>query len=108
MAPFPKIALNVLLVLAFLSVAVVRSSRGAYWGPEGPVGGWLLLIPPLFLMGGIVGTMVMMGQFDWVPGGRGASVVLLLGFMIGSGAGLWFTFERPQNAWQAAAGIAPW
>ena len=45
-----KILLNLALVLLAGSLALLWSVRHAYWGPEGPVGGWLLLVPYLVVV----------------------------------------------------------
>lgn len=108
MAALPKIVLNGLLVLAAICVALLRSTRGKSWGPEGPVGGWLLFIPPLFLLGVVLAAMIGMGRFDWIVGGRPGSVVLLAGFLIGAAAALGFVLDQPDAWWQSLVGVTPW
>jgi hypothetical protein len=66
------------------------------------------MIPPLFLMGGVLAAMVVLGYFDWVIGGRVVSFVLLLGFLIGARTALWFMSETAENDWQSLIGAAPW
>ena len=45
-----SILLNVAIVLVGVCLGLLTSVRHAYWGPEGPVGGWLLLVPYLGLV----------------------------------------------------------
>jgi hypothetical protein len=103
-----KTAFNIALVITAISMVLLRSVRGAHWGPEGPVGAWLLLLPPLFLLGGVLVVMILMGRFDWVLGGRVVSFLLLIGFLIAAAPALWFMFDTGDEWWKEWAGLAPW
>jgi hypothetical protein len=108
MANLSKILLNGLLVLAALSVALLRSTRGKYWGPEGPVGGWLLCVPPVVLFAIVLAIMIGIGRFDWIAGGRPVAAVLLIGFLIAAAVALGYAMDKPDAWWQGLVGVTPW
>src|SRR3954464_3928202 len=65
-----KLLLNAAVVLVGICLALLLSTRHAYWGPEGPVGGLLLLVPYLFLATAVTVILIAFGNCARVPGGR--------------------------------------
>ena len=63
-----KLLLNALVVLLGICLVLLLSIRHAYWGPEGPVGGLLLLVPYLFLAAAVTAALIVFGTFSWIPG----------------------------------------
>ena len=77
-----KLLLNAAIVLLGVCFASLWLVRSAYWGPEGPVGGLLLLLPYLFLAAMVTAVLVALGTFSWVPGGRWTCFALWLGLLV--------------------------
>jgi hypothetical protein len=77
-----KLLLNAAIVLLGACFASLSLVRNAYWGPEGPVGGWLLLLPYLFMAALVTAALIALGTFSWVPGGRWTCFVLWLGLLV--------------------------
>ncbi len=77
-----KLFLNAAIVLLGACFASLSLGRSAHWGPEGPVGGWLLLLPYLFLAAVVTAALVALGTFSWVPGGRWTCFALWLGLLV--------------------------
>ena len=77
-----NLLLNAAVVLVGLALALLSSVRHAHWGPEGPVGGWLLLVPYLLMAAAVTAVLIALGTFSWVPGGR-LTVFLHLGWTSG-------------------------
>jgi len=61
------VLLNAAVVVAGLALALVLSTRHAHWGPEGPVGGWLLAVPYVLIAAAVTGALIVRGSFSWVP-----------------------------------------
>jgi hypothetical protein len=104
---FLKFVLNGMFVLTALCLIGIRATRGKYWGPEGPVGGWLLMVPPLFLFGIALASMITLGMFNWIPGSKATAGLLFVGFLIASTASMLYLFDEPENLRQSLIGIAP-
>ena len=77
-----KLLLNAAIVLLGACFGSLWLVRSAYWGPEGPVGGLLLLLPYLFLAAVVIAVLVALGTFSWVPGGRWTCFALWLGLLV--------------------------
>lgn len=77
-----KLLLNAAIVLLGACFASLSLVRNAYWGPEGPVGGWLLLLPYLFMAALVTAALIALGTFSWVPGGRWTCFALWLGLLV--------------------------
>jgi hypothetical protein len=104
---FLKFVLNGMFVLTALCLVGIRATRGKSWGPEGPVGGWLLLVPPLFLFGLALASMISLGLFNWVPGSKATAGLLFVGFLIASTAAMLYLFDEPKSLLQSLIGVAP-
>ena len=63
-----RILLNVAIVLVGVCLGLLTSVRHAYWGPEGPVGGWLLLVPYLALVIVLVTALLVARNILMGPG----------------------------------------
>jgi len=107
MAGFLRFVLNGLLVLTALCLIGIRATRGKSWGPEGPVGGWLLLVPPVFLLGIALASMIQLGRFDWILRSHVAAGGLLIGFLIAATAAMLYLFDEPENLVQRLIGTTP-
>src|SRR5689334_19570694 len=74
---------------------------GQYAGPEGPVGGWIVPVPFLFVLLGVLAASVARGRFAWMPGGRPVASLLVIGFMTTIGTVLFVSADRPSLWLQA-------
>src|ERR1044071_5983824 len=95
--------LNAALGLAGLNLALLFWARHAHWGPEGPVGGLLLLVPYLGIAAAVVGTVVARGSFAWLPGGRATSVALAIGVLIAFAVSGYYAMDDPETAFEHVA-----
>ncbi len=77
-------------------------------GPEGPVGAWLLLVPPLFLLAGVLIKLTGAGVFDWMLGGRLTAWLMAAGIGIAAMATMWFLVAAPHSLWENLAALVPW
>jgi hypothetical protein len=77
-----QLLLNAAIVLLGACFASLSLVRNAYWGPEGPVGGWLLLLPYLFMAALVTAALIALGTFSWVPGGRWTCFALWVGLLV--------------------------
>ncbi len=74
--------LYIFLVLAFLSTIVVTVMIQQPWGPEGPVGAWLLLVIPCLLVAILVFALVAKGSLNFIPGGGLVRFIIAVGILI--------------------------
>jgi hypothetical protein len=74
--------LNAAIVSIGVGLALLRSVAHAHWGPEGPVGGWLILLPYLFIATVVTAILIVRGTFAWVPGGRWTCFAIWVGLLI--------------------------
>jgi hypothetical protein len=100
------LALDGLLVVAVAFLTGLAAIRGASWGPNGAVGAWLVVIPPLVLLGAVLGVLITAGRFDWVPGGRPASSGLLAGFLAALAVGSYYLIDN-DAPWSKLAAVTP-
>lgn len=92
--------------LGFLGLMVYL--RNLPSGPEGPVGAWLLLVPPLFLLAGVLIKLTGSGIFDWMPGGRLTAWAMAAGTCIAAMVTMWFLVAAPLSLWENLAALVPW
>ncbi|WP_321473045.1 hypothetical protein [uncultured Paludibaculum sp.] len=92
--------------LGFLALMVYLRDMPS--GPEGPVGAWLLLVPPLFLLGGVLAKIASAGRFDWMPGGRATAWGMTAGLCVAAMVAMWFLVATPDSFWGKVAALVPW
>ncbi len=98
---------NFLLLLVCLGFGASVWSSGQHWGPEGPVGAWLIPVPFLFLLLAILIAAILTGRFDWIPGGKAVAFLMLIGYMAAVGTAIFHAFERPESAMDHAIAAVP-
>ena len=104
-----SILLNVAIVLVGVCLGLLTSVRHAYWGPEGPVGGWLLLVPYLGLVIVLVtALLVTRGIFSWVPGGHGTRFVIWVGFLITFLVSGYYSMSEVATRYEQFAALFGW
>ena len=104
-----SILLNVAIVLVGICLGLLTSVRHAYWGPEGPVGGWLLLVPYLGLVIVLVtALLVARGIFSWVPGGRGTRVASWVGLLITFLVSGYYSMSEVETKYEQFAALFGW
>jgi len=100
--------LNAALVLAGLNLGALFAMRHAHWGPEGPVGGLLLLVPYLGIAAAVLGALVARGSFAWVPGGRATSVAFAIGVLIAFAVSGYYAMDDAETAFEHVAAWSGW
>jgi len=100
--------LNAALVLAGLNLALLVSTRHAHWGPEGPVGAWLLLIPYVGITVAVLATLIVRGSFAWVAGGRATSFALWIGLVIAFSVSGYYAMSNPATTFDHVAALSGW
>ena len=103
-----KLLLNLGIVLLAGSLALLLSVRHAHWGPEGPVGGGLLLLPYLFLAALVTGLLIVLGSFSWVSGGRWTCFALWVGLMIAFSVSGYYSMADPETKYEQFAALFGW
>jgi hypothetical protein len=92
--------------LGFLGLMVYL--RNLPSGPEGPVGAWLILVPPLFLLSAVLVKLAAAGVFDWMPGGRLTAWAIAAGLCVAATVTMWFLLATPHTPWEKMAALVPW
>jgi hypothetical protein len=103
-----SLLLNAAVVLAALSLALLRSVRHAHWGPEGPVGAWLLVVPYVLLGAAVTGVLIARGSFSWVPGGRLACIPIWLGLLVCFAVSGYYSMSDPETKFEQLAALFGW
>jgi hypothetical protein len=103
-----KLLLNAALALVGICLGLLLSIRHTYWGPEGPVGGLLLLVPYVFLAAGVTAALIVLGTFSWVPGGRGMCFFLWVGALIVFGVSGYYSMDEPETKYEQVAAFSGW
>ena len=103
-----SLLVNAGIVLAGLALVLVRSTRHAHWGPEGPVGGWLLLVPYVFIAAAVTAVLIVRGAFSWVPGGRLTCALVWLGLLVAFAVSGWYSMSDPETKFEEFAGLSGW
>lgn len=91
-----------------LGLALLFSVRHAYWGPEGPVGGWLLMLPYLFMAALVTALLIALGTFSWVPGGRWSCFALWVGLMITFSVSGYYSMSEVETKYEQFAALSGW
>ena len=100
--------LNAALVLAGLNLALLLSVRHAHWGPEGPVGALLLLVPYVGFTAAVLATLIARGNLAWLPGGRPTSFALWIGLVIAFAVSGYYAMADPRTAFEHVAALCGW
>ena len=100
--------LNAALGLAGLNLALLFSVRHAYWGPEGPVGALLLLVPYVGFTSAVLAILVARGTLGWLPGGRPMSVALWIGLVITFAVSGYYAMSDPETTFEQVAALSGW
>ncbi len=103
-----KLLLNAAVVLIGVCLALLLLTRHAYWGPEGPVGGWLLLLPYLFVAAAVTATLVVLGTFSWVPGGRSTCFFIWIGLLISFAVSGFYAMDDEGTKYGQFAALSGW
>ena len=104
----PAFLLNAALALAGLNLALLFSVRGAHWGPEGPVGAGLLLVPYVAIGTAVLATLIVRGAFAWLPGGRPAAVALSIGLVVALAVSGYYAMSVPATTFERVAALSGW
>jgi hypothetical protein len=103
-----KLLLNAAVVLVGVGLALLSSVRHAHWGPEGPVGGWLLLVPYLLMAAAVTAALVARGTFSWVPGGRLTCFAIWVGLLIAFAVSGYYSMSRAETNYEQFAALSGW
>lgn len=103
-----RLLLNTGVVLVGVCLALLFAARHAHWGPEGPVGGWLLLVPYLFLAATVTAILIALGTFSWAPGGRGTCFLLWLGLLIVFAVSGYYAMDDVETKYEQSAALSGW
>jgi hypothetical protein len=100
--------LNAAVVLVAVGLALLSSVRHAHWGPEGPVGGWLLLVPYLLIAAAMTAVLIVRGTFSWVPGGRWTCFCIWVGLLIAFSVSGYYSMSRVETKYEQFAALSGW
>jgi hypothetical protein len=100
--------LNAALGLAGLNLALLFWARHAHWGPEGPVGGWLLLVPYLFMAAAVTAALIALGTFSWVPGGRLTCFAIWVGLLVAFAVSGYYSMSESESKYEQFAALSGW
>ena len=103
-----NVLLNVAVILAGFGLALIFSVRHAHWGPEGPVGAWLILVPYLFISAAVTAILIVRGSLAWVPGGRWTAFALWLGLLVAFMVSGYYAMEKPETNRQQLIALSGW
>jgi hypothetical protein len=92
---------NILLGVVLLGFLWTFWASGQYAGPEGPVGAWIVPVPFLLILLGVLVVAIVRGRFAWLPGGVPAATLLVIGFLTTICTALLGSFERHSVLFQA-------
>ena len=100
--------LNTALGLAGLNLALLFWVRHAHWGPEGPVGAGLLLVPYVGMSAAVLAALIARGALTWLPGGRPTAIALLIGLVITFAVAGFYAMADPGTTFEQLAGLSGW
>jgi hypothetical protein len=103
-----NLLLNAAVVLVGVGLALLSLVRHAHWGPEGPVGGWILLVPYLFMAAAVTAALIAWGTFSWVPGGRLTCFFIWIGLLIAFAVSGYYSMSRPETKYEQFAALSGW
>jgi hypothetical protein len=103
-----NLLLNAAVVLVGLALGLLWSVRHAHWGPEGPVGGWLLLVPYLFMAAAVTAALIALGTFSWVPGGRLTCFAIWVGLLVAFAVSGYYSMSQVETKYEQFAALSGW
>ncbi len=103
-----SLLLNAAVVLIGVGLALLTSVRHATWGPEGPVGAWLLLVPYLVIVAAVTTILIARGIFSWVPGGRWMCFAIWVGLLIAFSVSGYYSMSEAETTYEQFAALAGW
>ena len=103
-----NLLLNAAVILVGLALALVSSVRHAHWGPEGPVGGWLLLVPYLLMAAAVSAALIAWGTFSWVPGGRLTCFSIWVGLLVAFAVSGYYSMSEFESKYEQFAALSGW
>lgn len=89
--------LNILLVLAFLFTIAGTVVSQQSMGPEGPVGGWILLVFPCLALVILFFVLAGKGSLDFILGGRVIQILAMGGIVVTFGVAMLAAFGRHDS-----------
>jgi len=103
-----SLLLNAAVVLIGVGLALLTSVRYATWGPEGPVGAWLLLVPYLIIVAAVTAILIARGIFSWVPGRRWTCFAIWVGLLIAFSVSGYYSMSEAETTYEQFAAMAGW
>ena len=101
------IASDILLALAFLTTLLATWVVSKPSGPEGPVGAWLVFLPPLGLAAAALFLMTVRNHLDWIPGGALVRFLAILGVLTAFVMAMIASLDSRNALWSTAGKFAP-
>jgi hypothetical protein len=98
---------DVLLALALLTTFLATWAVSKPSGPEGPVGAWLVFLPPLGLAAAALFLMMFRNHLDWIPGGPLVRFLAILGVLTAFVMAMIASLESRNTLLSIAGKIAP-
>ena len=86
-----------ILFLAVLCTVAATAISGRSWGPEGPVGVWLLFALPCLLAAVLLIALVQKEWLGQLPGGPAVQYASVLGVVVAMGAAFFGSLDRSQT-----------
>ncbi len=97
-----------LLVVALLgTIGGTLAMRGP-WGPEGPVGAWLVLVFPGLIVAGVLLVFASRGMLDFLPGGRPGQFAGVVGMLVLFGTALFASLDAHNRIWPQLMAAVPY
>ena len=87
---------------------LLSSVRHAHWGPEGPVGGWLILVPYLLMAAAVTAALIAFGTFSWVPGGRLTCFSIWVGLLVAFAVSGYYSMSEFESKYKQFAALSGW
>jgi len=103
-----SLLLNAAVVLVGICLALLTAVRHAHWGPEGPVGAWLLLVPYLVIVAAVTAILIARETFSWVPGGRWTCFAIWVGLLIAFSVSGYYSMFETETKYEQFAAPAGW
>lgn len=101
------IAADILLLLAFVTALLAAWIASQPAGPEGPVGAWIVMLPPFGFAGLALLLMLLRQQLDWIPGGGLVRVAAALGVLAAFAMAMMASFAKGGPLVSLALKLAP-
>ena len=101
------LASDVLLALAFVTMLLATRVASMPSGPEGPVGAWLLFVPPFGFAAVALFLMVFRNHLDWIPGGALVRLLAILGVLTAFVIAMFASLGKQNTLSSTAGKIAP-